>query len=255
MVELRRRSRYCLVRCVSAYSLHTEARSAPVSHRRRCVAMSIKRSDPLYQQVYHLLRRRILRGEYAPGENLHESRTAEMLQVSRTPVREALRQLEREGLLVTRGSERTVTNPTREEFVELYTCRTALERIVAERAAHFADHSDVEAMAAAIEDARTASAAGDHAGVISANTRFHDRMVESARMSTLHQLMDTIRGPILVARHHVLSDSTASESAICTEHSALLDAIRRGDERSAQDLMELHMNKDVERGLANFDTP
>jgi len=217
--------------------------------------MGIKRSDPLHQQVYHLLRQQILRGEYAPGENLPESRTAAMLQVSRTPVREALRQLEREGLLVIHGSERAVTNPTREEFLELYTCRTALERIVAERAARFADHSDVEVMAAAVEDARAASAAGDHAGVISANTRFHDRMVESARMTTLRQLMDTIRGPILVARHHVLSDSTASENAICDEHSTLLAAIRQGEDRLVQDLMELHMNKDVERGLANFDTP
>lgn len=217
--------------------------------------MGIKRSEPLHRQVYNLLRERILRGEYAPGESLHESRTAEMLQVSRTPVREALQQLEKEGLLVTHGSERAVRNPTREEFVELYTCRTALERIVAERAAQFADRSDLEVMADAVEGARAASAVEDHAVVLSENTRFHDRMVESARMTTLHQLMDTIRGPILIARHHVLSDSTASESAICDEHAALLDAIRQRDERSARDLMKLHMNKDVERGLANFDTP
>jgi DNA-binding GntR family transcriptional regulator len=215
--------------------------------------MELQRPAPLYRQVYELLRQKILRGEYAPGENVRESHAAEMLCVSRTPVREALRQLEKEGLLVAHGSERVVTNPTREEFVDLYTCRAALERLVAERSARFATRSDIEVMAAAIEEARAASTAGDHAGVISANTRFHDRMVESARMPPLRQLMDTIRGPILVARHHVLSDSTASENAICDEHSAILDAIRQGDAWTVQERMELHMNNDIQRGLANFD--
>lgn len=208
--------------------------------------MSLQRSAPLYRQVYELLRNRILEGEYAPGEAVQESRIAQMLRVSRTPVREALQQLEREGLLVARGLERAVANPSREEFVELYTCRAALERVVAERAARFASQSEIETMAGAIEEARKAIDAGDHSGVVSANTRFHDRMVESARMPTLHRLMDTIRGPILVARRHVLSDSDV-ESAICVEHTALLDAIRLGDAGAAQKRMELHMSNDIGR--------
>ena len=66
--------------------------------------MSLQRSAPLYRQVCERLWRRIPGGEHAPGEGVQEVRPAEMLQVSRTPVREALRQLEREGLLVGRGS-------------------------------------------------------------------------------------------------------------------------------------------------------
>lgn len=214
--------------------------------------MSLHRSAPLYQQVYELLRRKILNGEYAPGESVQESRTAEMLKVSRTPVREALQQLEREGLLVTQGSERAVANLTREEFVDLYTCRAALERIVAERSARLATPSDIEIMAAAVDEARAASGAGDHAGVIAANTRFHDRMIESARMPPLLQLMSTIRGQILLARRHLLSD-TAVEVAICDEHAALLEAIREGNASDARERMALHMNNDIER-LAGSDS-
>lgn len=179
-----------------------------------------------------------------------ESRTAEMLQVSRTPVREALRQLQREGLLVPQGSELAVTNPTREEFVELYVCRMALERLVAERSARLATGSEIDEMAGAIEKAREASAVGDHTGVLSANTRFHDRMVESARMPPLHRLMDTIRGQILVARRHVLSDRRV-ETEICDEHSALLDAIKQRDAQAAQERMEIHMRNDIERLAAS----
>jgi|SRR5215211_1469664 len=214
--------------------------------------VELQRSAPLYQQVYRVLRRQILQGEYAPGGIVQESRTAEMLRVSRTPVREALRQLEREGLLVAQGSERVVANPTKEEFVDLYTCRAALERLVAERSALLADSSDVEFMAGAIEEARAAIPGGDHAVVLSANTRFHDRMVESARMKPLRQLMDTIRGPILVARRRLLTNAEV-EAAICDEHEEILDAIRRKDVRAAQELMERHMKNDIERGVANFD--
>lgn len=216
--------------------------------------MTLHRSAPLYRQVYELLRQKILDGEYAPGESMQESRTAEMLQVSRTPVREALRQLEREGLLIaqgSQGSELTVTNPTKEEFVDLYTCRAALERIVAERAARLACTDEIAFMAAAIDEAKAASFAADHAAVIAANTRFHDRMIESTRMPPLLQLMSTIRGQILVARRHLLSD-TAVEIAICDEHAALLEAIREGNADEAQRRMDLHMNNDIER-LADSD--
>jgi DNA-binding GntR family transcriptional regulator len=178
---------------------------------------------------------------------------AETLQVSRTPVREALRQLEREGLLVGQGVDLAVTNPNREEFVELYTCRMALERLVAERAAELATTEEIDEMATAIEEARGAISLEDHAGVVSANTRFHDRMVESARMPPLHRLMDTIRGQILVARRHVLSDSMV-ETEISDEHSALLEAIRNRESRTAQERMELHMRNDIGR-LASSEQP
>ena len=215
--------------------------------------MTLERPAPLYRQVYELLRRKILDGEFAPGESVLESRTAEMLRVSRTPVREALLQLEREGLLIAQGFERAVTNPTREEFVELYTCRAALECIVAERAARLATRSEIAVMAAAIDGARAASVAGDHAGVLAANTRFHDQMIESARMVPLSQLMTTIRGQILVVRRHLLSDA-AVEAAICDEHATLLEAIREGDAVEAQRRMQLHMNNDIQR-LAGSGAP
>ncbi len=212
----------------------------------------LQRPAPLYRQVYALLRRQILEGKYSPGEVLHESRMAESLAVSRTPVREALRQLEREGLLVPHGSEKAVTNPGKEEFVDLYTCRMALERLVAQRSATNADGEDIEYMEGTIEEARGATEGGDHAKVLAANTNFHDRMVESARMPTLERLMDTIRGQILVARRRLLTNEEL-ESAICDEHDTILAAIKNRDVKAAQKNMELHMANDIKRGIANFE--
>jgi DNA-binding GntR family transcriptional regulator len=215
------------------------------------MAMELERPMPLYERVYQLLRQQIIQGVYEPGERVRESSTAESLRVSRTPVREALRLLEREGLLVTHGAEHLVINPTKEEYVDLYTCRMALENIVAERSASFATQTEVEAMSAALKDAKSASDTGDHAGVVAANTRFHDQMVESARMPPLRQLMQTIRGQILVARGHVLSDRDV-EAAIWREHCELLQAIRESKVQKAQELMKLHMTNDVERGSRRF---
>lgn len=214
--------------------------------------MQLQRATPLYQQIYHLLRQQILQGHYEPGENLLESRIAQALSVSRTPVREALRQLEREGLVIAHDSELVVANPTNEEFLELYLCRSALERVVAERSARLSTPADIAEMSAALDEAEQRIQQEDHAGVIAANTRFHDAMVASARMSCLRLLMDTIRGPILVARRKVLADSTAMERVVYQEHRVLLNAISEHDVEGAQAQMDLHMRHDMERGTANF---
>lgn len=215
--------------------------------------MELQRAAPLYQQIYQLLRQQILQGRYAPGENLLESRIAQTLSVSRTPVREALRQLEREGLVIAQGSELLVANPTKDEFLELYTCRAALERVVAEQAALRATATELDGMAGALDAAKAAVDTGDHGDVVAANTRFHDQMVASARMPSLRLLMDTIRGPILVARRHVLANSNAAEQVVWEEHVALLDALRNRDVDAARRLMAVHMQHDMERGVANFE--
>jgi GntR family transcriptional regulator, rspAB operon transcriptional repressor len=82
--------------------------------------------------------------------------------------------------------------------------------------------------------------------VLTANTRFHDQMIESARIPPLSRLMNTIRGQILVVRRHLLSDA-AVEVAICDEHTTLLEAIQEGNAAEAQRRMELHMNNDIQR--------
>lgn len=214
--------------------------------------MEIRKAQPLYQQAYRLLRAKILAGELEPGQSLLESRTAQMLNISRTPVREALRQLERDGLVVGDASDRVVASPTEEEFLNLYACRGALERVVAERAARLATGDELRLMSEAIEEAESGATKGDHDGVLSANTRFHDQMVQSARMPQLSALMDTIRGQILLARRYVISDSAEAETEICEEHRRLLEALHDRDTERAKTLMEAHMRGDIERGTQRF---
>lgn len=89
---------------------------------------TIRRGKSLYEQVYQALRSAILTGQLAPGDRLVETQLAEWLQVSRTPLREALRQLQQEGLATAdvSGGLR-VTTITAADAAELYDCRLALE--------------------------------------------------------------------------------------------------------------------------------
>ncbi|WP_029421567.1 GntR family transcriptional regulator [Alicyclobacillus macrosporangiidus] len=216
-------------------------------------SMAVQRPEPLYQQVYRIVRQRILDGVYKPGEVLSESGIAQQLQVSRTPVREALRQLISERLVTADGPEMAVANPTRDEFIDLYTCRTALEMVVAERAARLATADDVAEMEAALRDAEAAIEEFDHARVHAANTRFHDLLVSCARMPMLSALLDTLRGPILIARRRILADSVDTEREILAEHRALLAAVQAGDAEAAQAVMRRHMANDLGRGLRLYD--
>lgn len=98
---------------------------------------TIHRGKSLYEQVYQALRSAILTGQLAPGDRLVETQLAEWLQVSRTPLREALRQIQQEGLATAdiSGGLR-VTTITAADAAELYDCRMALEGLAVAGACH-----------------------------------------------------------------------------------------------------------------------
>ncbi|MFB2893375.1 GntR family transcriptional regulator [Aerosakkonemataceae cyanobacterium BLCC-F50] len=91
---------------------------------------SLQRNQPLKEQAYQSLRKMILSGELAPGQRLVEAQLARDLQVSRTPIREALAQLLRESLVMTDGDQGLkVAIFSAEDAAQLYECRIALERV------------------------------------------------------------------------------------------------------------------------------
>src|SRR5262245_8218477 len=111
---------------------------------------AVKRS--LADDVVERLRDAIFHGSFKPGEPLREEQLAAMLDVSRGPVREALVQLEREGLvLVRRHRGATVARLSRGDLEEVYSLRLALERLAMQRAAHYATDADFKAMEEVLE--------------------------------------------------------------------------------------------------------
>ena len=107
--------------------------------------IAIQRSKSLREQVYQALRRIILKGDLASGERIVETKLAKQLNVSRTPIREAIGQLQREKLIVAspQGGFR-VTTLSIQDAIQLYDCRIALEQVAIAHACELADSQQLQ---------------------------------------------------------------------------------------------------------------
>ncbi|MBM7787216.1 GntR family transcriptional regulator [Tenggerimyces flavus] len=196
----------------------------------------------LAETVADRLRETIAQGQFAPGQHLREAELADALQVSRGPVREALAQLEREGLVVLRrhrGAQ--VAELSRADIEEVYTLRLALEQLAVKRAAerarpeHFAVLDSVLEQMSQLRDDYTARDAA------ALDVAFHDVVYQAADHRRLLRSWEQIRSQVYaflytrnVARHDF------NEIAF-REHTELRDLLAAGDAVAAQAAIETHL--------------
>lgn len=179
---------------------------------------------PSSADAYHRIRRWIVEGHVRPGERLVEQRLAEDLQLSRTPVREALRMLQSEGLVAfepNRGVR--VRELTRAHVADLYELRGRLEAMAAELAATRATPEDRAALEAA-DAAFGAAVASAHAGDL------------DAVRAVFHQ-NDVFHLTLLAAAHHEPLTQTLVRSV---DHTLVFQAFRHYDDRGMQRSVESH---------------
>ena len=156
---------------------HDKAKSAPVAGR----------SESLRDGVYRALRRQISFGELGPGDRLTEIKVADSLAVSRTPVREGLAALAREGLLVREGRSYVVPSLDQDDINEVLELRSLLEPYAVQRATEMARAADVAELTQALREQKAAHAAADADGFIAANIRFRDALVGMVRNRRLRR--------------------------------------------------------------------
>ncbi|MFF4806367.1 GntR family transcriptional regulator [Streptomyces sp. NPDC002144] len=200
---------------------------------------SLDRST-LRERALRALRTAILTGQYQPGEHLGEVELASRLGISRGTVREALRHLQQEGLLVpaARGMLQVHRlSPT--EVHELYEVRAALEGLaVAGVIASAGRQAAVEELRRAL--IRLDQAAGDFAAQVEADLGFHLLLCELSGNSMLVRTWRHLEGPIRVT---VMSASNEQRRLpmSAARHEPIVDAIERGDEAGALDVLRGHM--------------
>jgi DNA-binding GntR family transcriptional regulator len=185
-----------------------------------------------------------------PGTRLVEASLAEELQISRTPVREALHKLELEGLVRPVGRRGViVVGIDLDDVREIMGLREILESHAAGLAAHRVTATDVRSMESSLERAGQSIAAGDVEGLLRWNTRFHDTLIAC---SGSHRLIDIIAR----LRDHVIAYRLATlrvaglPARSHQEHQALLDAVRRRDAEVAETLMRAHVRAKAEALLS-----
>jgi DNA-binding GntR family transcriptional regulator len=212
----------------------------------------LKRS--LADDVVDRLRDAILQGGFKPGEPLREEQLAAMLDVSRGPVREALVQLEREGLvLVRRHRGATVARLSRGDLEEVYSLRLALERLAVQRAVRHATAEDFAAMDAVLEAFDVVLSRGpSEKEVAELDVRFHDLIYRAARHQRLYESWANLRSQIYI---FLLSRNVANpdfREITVKSHAYLLAALRTRDESQATAEIEEHLRGAYDRVVRGY---
>jgi len=226
-------------------------RSSPAAPVAASLRAPVERSRSLRDQVYDRLRAAILSGELAAGAPVIEAEIAANLGASRTPVREALRRLETEGMLEPRGARGSVVRELKRDEVEcIFEIREALESLAARRAARRMNERDATALQSLIDKMRVA--VDDVAEMEGLDTAFHDRILALADGHRLKRMLGDLRADILPWRFISLG-SSERRSATADEHAAMLAAMRAKDEGAIVSATSSHIHNTKAAVLAQSD--
>lgn len=197
----------------------------------------------MQQSVFEKLREAILAGHFRPGQRLVERELAQAMQISRTPIREALRKLEEEKLVTNipyRGV--FVSEVTAETAAEVYQVRMALEGLAAALAAEKAAPEDLALLRGIMVDLEKASEKGHLDELIEGNNRFHATIAKLAGNQVLREILQTLQANIGLLRVTSLSVPGRPQATL-EEHWGIYEAIAAQDVTLARELAAEHVRR------------
>jgi len=196
----------------------------------------------LAEQVYEHLRQGILSNDYPPGTSLPEETVAARFSVSRVPVREALRRLAAEGLVIlTPRHGATVSSLTPKQFLDAYRVREALETLAIRLAIPRFTPRDLDGLEGLNARMQRSAATDDTIAFFAANAAFHDFVVVHADNADLKSIYDTLMDRMRRYRWPSLDLRGGMERSV-EEHAEILAAIRAGNADEAVRLMAAHIH-------------
>lgn len=205
----------------------------------------MSKKESLQEQAYRTIKKAIINGDYQPGEKLRESKLAEQLGISRTPIREALRKLEREGLVTyTPSVGAQVQGLKKESIIELYECRAALEALAAKKAAKTITSEQLGLLEESMMLASQYYQRGDLGKTVEKNSLFHDTILQASQSPLLIQLMDQIQ--VQIVRFRQMTSVYGFRPSFVEEHEDIYQALVKRDGEKAEMLMKVHVEKDLE---------
>jgi len=206
------------------------------------LSMNINEFLPLRDVVFNTLRQAILKGELQPGERLMEITLANKLGVSRTPIREAIRKLELDGLVIMiprKGA--IVAEITEKDLKDVLEVRAALEVLATELACCRMSDKGILLLEAALEDFEQSLHSNNVTLIAEKDVIFHDVIFNATGNDRLVQILNNLREQIYRYRVEYLKDFT-SHARLKTEHRQIFEAIKKRDGKQASDLIVEHIN-------------
>ncbi|MEM8504373.1 MAG: GntR family transcriptional regulator [Cyanobacteria bacterium P01_D01_bin.1] len=218
----------------------------------------IQRRKSLSEQVYSALRVGILKGEFAPGSRLIETQLTDWFQVSRTPLREALRQLQKEGLVTADTSGLQVTTLSAVDAMELYDCRLVLEKLAVAGACEQASPAQLDALEKCVvqAEARETQANDEETQLqlLDLDYQFHHLIAESSGNRRLVSLLDQLFDSMALLRVQTLLKNP-SVLNIKLEHRQVYEAIAQKDADSAIAYIQIHLIASKARVVKEIQSP
>ena len=203
----------------------------------------------LAESVYYQIRRKILNGKYTPGENLTELEVSKKLNVSRTPVREAFKHLESEGLLELRPNRgAVVVGIGRSDIEDIYEIRSLLEGRAAERAALQADKKALEQLAEILDLTEFYIERKDFDRVTTMDDRFHRTIYELTGSRMLQRILKELHAYAENIRERSIKEPGRADLML-KEHRAIVEAMVAQNPEKAGQLMVQH----VQNSAANME--
>lgn len=201
---------------------------------------------PLRDVVFNTLRQAILTGELKPGERLMEIHLANKLGVSRTPIREAIRKLELEGLVTMiprRGAE--VAQITGKSLQDVLEVRRSLDALCAELACERISNEEIAALEAACKDFEEATHTRDTRVIAAADVALHDIIIKATNNNRLVQLVNNLAEQMYRYRFEYIKDYSM-HSRLVEEHRIIFEAIRKKDKETAAAAAVMHIDNQME---------
>ena len=202
----------------------------------------------LSDQVFNYLSRAILSGDLQAGDRLVETDLAETLGISRGPVREALVELERQGLAYSEVRRGTFVKPwTKDDLWEVATLRANLEALVAKLAVIYITDADLAFFERVVEDMEHAEQEDDIERLIDLDCAFHSRVIERCQHERLQQVLGNMHLQIRLFRLVTRATDYVSHPEM---HRTLIDAFREGNPEHAYQATYAHIMESAEAALA-----
>lgn len=206
--------------------------------------LKIMESDeylPLRDVVFKTLRQAILKGDMEPGERLMEITLANKLGVSRTPIREAIRKLELEGLvhMVPRKGA-VVASISEKDMRDVLEVRVTLEELAVKLAIQNMEESDIDLLKRTARNFESAVIARDIVDIVEADVMFHDVIYNKTNNGRLIQIINNLREQMYRYRLEYVKDAR-THSILISEHQDIIAALEKRDVDEAKNAVRQHI--------------
>ncbi|MCL1981577.1 MAG: GntR family transcriptional regulator [Clostridiales bacterium] len=207
------------------------------------INLELQNPKPLRELVYEELKSQILKGTIVPGTRLMEIELADSIGVSRTPVREAIRKLEKEGLVVIEPRKGAYASQiSTADMIDILEIRQDVEGLAAFFAATRITEAELRELRKVCASYNRAVEEGITPDMIRYDTKFHRIIAESTHNKTLVQIVEQLQEMVLRFRY-IYYDNFKRAEKMPKEHGEILEAIARGDGEAARAAADVHIDR------------